>query len=454
MKSASKLSDKQFLKLFFGCISLCFLIAAILMPDRNQMFSGLWQIMTQPSKVATNYFAVGGYAATFLNSALVGLFCLGIFCLPQSEPNQKSILAFLLVTGFTTWGINLLNIIPSTLGVMLYCLVKHEVPGKQVNAVLFSTGAAPLITDLFIRYPYQEVVGFTWYGLLLGTAIGLLIGFSMPAGIAHSGKVHKDYDLYSAALPLGLISFMLQAIFYNTLGLEIPAVPNPNTLQVASSVIVNSFCAVVFIAAILCGLLLFQGTWKQYLRMMTTDNHQADFLKLYGPGVVLLNMGLVGLCILLYYNLIGVPMNAITFGCIFCVVSCCGCGSNPRTILPILLGYVAASLGFGYISQALGGTFSDIIYAQPIAVGACFATGMSPISGRYGAWAGALAGALHLTMVTCLPSLHGGFCLYNGGFTAALVCLMMVPQLERFCKTRDERVAARSCRKAHLTNNS
>jgi hypothetical protein len=39
--------------------------------------------------------------------------------------------------------------------------------------------------------------------------------------------------------------------------------------------------------------------------------------------------------------------------------------------------------------------------------------------------------------------MHGGFCLYNGGFTAALICLLFVPQLERFCKTKEERKALR-----------
>ncbi len=444
MKSVNKFSDKQFLKLFFSCISLCFLIAAFFMPDRGSMFSGLWQIMSQPSKVTTNYFAVGGYAATFLNSGLVSLFCVGLFCLPKSEPNQKSILGFLLVVGFTAWGINLLNIIPSVVGVFLYCLIKHEAPGKQVNAMFFSTGAAPLITDLFIRYPYQEVVGFTWYGVLLGAVIGILIGMSMPAGIAHSGKVHKDFDLYSAALPLGLISFILQAVFYNTLGLAIPQVPDPETLKVASPVIVNTFCSILFAAALLCGLFLFKGQWKQYWKLMTADNYQADYLKQYGPGPLLMNMGFLGFFIMLYYNLIGVPMNGITFGCIFCVVSCCGCGSSPMTVWPIMVGYVAASFGFGAISQALGGEFKDIIYAQPIAVGLCFATGLSPVCGRYGAIAGMVGAAMHLCMVTCLPSLHGGFCLYNGGFTAALVCLMIVPQLERYFKTREERHALRA----------
>ena len=432
MKRLEELSNQKFLRLLFFALPCYFLLAAIAMPDRGSMLSGLLEIITQPSKVTTNYFAVGGYAATFLNSALVSFLCLGIFCLPESKPNQKTVLAYLLVVGFTTWGINLLNILPSFLGVAIYCLIQKKPLGTQVNAMLFSTGAAPLITDLFIRYPYQEVVGFRLSGILLGTVVGILIGISMPAGIEHSGKVHKDYDLYSAALPLGLISFMLMAVLYNALGLQIPNVPDPATLQVASPLIANGFCLILFVGSLLCGIFLFGGTWKDYGRLLKADNHRIDYLKEFGPGPVLMNLGLLGMTILLYYNLIGVPLNGITVGCIFCVVSCCACGSTPKTVLPIMAGYVVGSFLLGWISHGLGGSYKDIVYAQPIAVGLCFATGMSPISGRYG-WLAAMGAAmLHLTMVTVLPSLHGGFCLYNGGFTAALVCIIVVPQLERF----------------------
>ncbi len=171
------------------------------------MFSGLWEILSQPSKVSTNYFAVGGYAATFLNMGLVCLICTALYCLPGVTVNNVSTLAFLLTAGFCSWGINLLNIWPTFLGVVLYCLVKREKVADQVNAMLFSTGIAPLITDLLIRYPNGEVVGFTWQGILLALGVGLVIGFFLPAGLAHSPKVHKGFDLYSAAVPVGMTAF-------------------------------------------------------------------------------------------------------------------------------------------------------------------------------------------------------------------------------------------------------
>ena len=46
--------------------------------------------------------------------------------------------------------------------------------------------------------------------------------------------------------------------------------------------------------------------------------------------------------------------------------------------------------------------------------------------------------------MTSVPTLHGGFCLYNGGFTAALICLIFVPELEKFFRTKEERKLAKA----------
>ena len=51
---------------------------------------------------------------------------------------------------------------------------------------------------------------------------------------------------------------------------------------------------------------------------------------------------------------------------------------------------------------------------------------------------------MHYMLVTSVPNMHGGFCLYNGGFTAALICLILVPQLETFFKTKAERMEAKA----------
>ena len=447
MKKIKNLSESSFLKLVFAFLTLCFLVAAVCMPDRANMFTGLWQIITQPSKVSTNYFAVGGFAATFLNMGLVALICLLLYCLPGAVATNASNLAFILTLGFGSWGINILNVWPTFAGVALYCLVKREKLSANVNAMLFSTGIAPLITDLMVRYPSTEYIGFNLPGIGIAILVGLCIGFFLPAGLAYSPKVHKGFDLYSAALPIGMTAFFLQAVLYKTMGVTLPAAPSADTLQVASTPIVNIFCCIVFGLCILFAFLLGCKP-KDYWNLLKDPDLVTNFSSRYGNAVYLMNLGVYGLFILGYYNLIGANFNGITFGIIFCMLCTCNSGSHPGNVWPIMLGYVVSSFVFGWLSKLAGGTFSGAINAQAIMVGLCYANGLSPIADKYGWRFGFIAAAMHYLLVTSVPALHGGYCLYNGGFTAALICIILVPELERFSKTTDERRTRRLERRA------
>ena len=440
MKKIKSLSESDFLKLLFGFLSTAFLIGAVCMPDRGTMFTGLWQIISQPSKISTNYFAVGGYAATFLNMALVGYLCLALYALLKATATNVSTLAFILTLGFCSWGINILNMWPSMLGVVIYCLVKKEKLGSQVNAMLFSTGIAPLITDLMLRYPNAEPVGFHVAGIVLALAVGFCIGFFLPAGLANSPKVHKGFDLYSAAFPVGMTAFFLQATLYKTMGVALPAAPDASTLQVASRLTVNVFCCAVFGICILAAFLLGCRP-KDYWQLIVDPALVTNFSSTYGNAVFLMNLGVYGLFILGYYNLVGATFNGVTFGVIFCMLACCNSGSHPGNVWPIMLGYIVASTVFGWLSPLAGGSFSGAVNAQAIVVGLCYANGLSPIADKYGWRFGFLAAVMHYVLVTSVPALHGGYCLYNGGFTAALICVILVPTLERFARTKEERKA-------------
>ena len=445
MKKIKNLSESSFLKLVFAFITAAFLIAAVCMPDRATMFTGLWQIVSQPSKLSTNYFALGGYAATFLNMGLVALVCLMLYCLPGAVANNASTLAFLLTLGFGSWGINILNIWPTILGVVVYSLVKKEAISANVNAMLFSTGIAPLITDLMIRYPHAEVVGFNLPGILIALFVGLIIGFFLPAGLAHSPKVHKGFDLYSAALPIGMTAFFLNATLFKTMGIELPSVSSD--LTVASQMTVNIFCICLFGLCIVFAFVLGCKP-KDYWKLLSDPELVTNFSSTYGNATFLMNLGVFGLFILGYYNLIGATFNGVTFGIIFCMVATCNSGSHPGNVWPIMLGYFVASVVFGWLSQLAGGTFSLPINAQAICVGLCYANGLSPIADKYGWRYGFIAAIMHYLLVTSVPTLHGGFCLYNGGFTAALICIILVPELERFFRTKAERKEAKLSKKA------
>ena len=443
MNKIKNLSEGSFLKLLFAFFSAAFFIGAICMPDRAEMFTGLWQILSQPSKLTSNYFAIGGYSATFLNMSLVGFICLGLFMVFSGTPNNASTLAFILTVGFGSWGINILNIWPTIFGVIIYGLVKKEKQGGLVNAMLFSTGIAPLITDLMIRYPNAEAVGFNLTGIGLSLLVGFIIGFFLPAGLANSPKVHKGFDLYSAALPIGMTAFFLNATLFKTLGVTLPAGADAAQLQVASQATVNIFCGTLFGLCIVFAFILGCKP-RDYWRLLTDPNLVTNFSSTYGNATFLMNVGCFGLFILGYYNLIGASFNGVTFGIIFCMLSTCNSGSHPGNVWPIMLGYVVASTVCGWLSTLAGGTFTLGINAQAICVGLCYANGLSPIADKYGWQYGFIAAIMHYLLVTSVPNLHGGFCLYNGGFTAALICIILVPELERFARTKDERKAKKA----------
>lgn len=453
MKKLNNLAESSFLRLFFLFVSLCFVIAAPFMPDRSTMFTGLWDIMTKTCKISTNYFALGGYAATFLNMGLVGLLCTGLVCLPGAKPNNVTTLGVLLTIGFGSWGINPLNMIPTVLGVMLYALVKKEKLGAVSNAMLYSTGIAPLISDLLFRYPGVEYVGFNWLGLGLALFIGLVIGFFLPAGLAHAPNIHKGYDHYSAAVPIGMTAFFLRSVLYNVmLGWKIGDLSKLSTLgalDVASFANTNIFCFALFGLCVVFALLMGCKP-KDYWNLMKDSGHGVSFTTKYGYAPFLMNVGLFGLMIVGYFNLAGLldktnVWTGMTFGIVFCMLATCNSGSHPGNVWPIMVGYMVTSVAFNAICYALTGRVNGLsIGSQSILIGLCYANGLSPISGKYGVFHGMLAAGLHYLLVTAVPDMHGGFCLYNGGFTAALICLLFVPQLEKFCRTKEERKAAKA----------
>ncbi len=426
-KSNFKASYAQ--KVAYWDFAAAFFVAAQLAPDRASMLEDWLRLLTTPAQITKDYFAVGGVSAAFLNAAVVGAICCALMKIPGFEANGTTAIAYFLTVGFSFWGMNPINALPCMAGSFLYALARREKPASAVNFAMFSTGLAPLVSDMFLRYPGLENHGFTPGGVVLGIFIGLLIGFLTAMGCAHSPNVHKGYSIYSAALPIGMLGFLLRALLYNTLGAELP--PIEPLLGEGEKLICNVFCVLVFVLCLAAGFVLNGKSFSGYTKLLRDTGYKVDFSAKYGPGLALMNLGFYGLVIVAYYNLVGATWTGATLGAVFCMLATGVSGSHPLNIWPIMLGYVLMS--FPGVSA---------INAQAIVIGLCFASGLTPVAGQYGPIVGVLAGALHYTLVTSVPALHGGFCLYNGGFTCCLLCILLIPVLEKLCKTRSEKSSA------------
>ena len=434
---------EQALRLWFWLFAAACLIAAVVMPDRSQMLEGVKRLCVLPYQTANSYFAPanGGLAGTFLNAAIICAICAAIYSLPGSKPDGVSVLAFFLTAGFCFWGSTILNIWFSFAGVLLYCLVMKKKPGAMANAFLFSTGLAPLITEMLFRYPGEAWHGFTGLGIVLALAVGVFIGFLFPAVLPHSPQMRKGCGLYNAAVPIGLIAVVLRSLLYKIFTSAPPASENVGLADSFVPVSVG-FCLVVFALAIIWGLAL--GGAKEYGRLLSDSGYNVDYGTKYGSGEAILNFGIYGLFIVLYYLLIGAKWNAATLGCVFCMVCCCYKGSHPANVWPIMVGYVAASYIAEFVCGLTGAEHTLMANAQAIVIGLCLANGLYPVTGVFCWKAGDVFVFFHYTFVTCVPLLHGAFCLYNGGFTAAFTCFLFIPVLEHFCKTKKERKELRA----------
>ena len=434
------MSERAFLRLFFFLISSTFLIAAFCMPDRADMIPGLLRIIRNPTLSSTNAFSIGGYAATFLNMGLLGLICSVLYSIPGDKPNHEAVLVTLLTIGFGSWGIHIVNIWPTMMGVVVYCLVRKKPLGNYTNLMMLTTGLAPFISELLVRYPYSEVVSITLPRILLAFAVGIPAGFTIPAGLQNAPKVHRGMTVYSAALPVGMAAFLMQSVLYRVMGVEIPGAVSD--LHVASPVIVNTFCCILFGICVIAALLM-GCRMKDYVKLMLDPKLVTNFSATYGNEVFLMNVGCFGFFILGYYNLIGAEFNGVTFGVIFCMLCTCNAGSHPANVFPIMIGYALISWLFQLIAPFAHGNFTLVLNAQAIIVGLCYANGLSLLSDQYGWFWGIVAAMLHYCMVTTTPLVHGGMCLYNGGFTTGLVCLLMLPTLEKIVDPKLKRREAR-----------
>ena len=297
MRHLKQLSERAFLRLFFFLFSSAFLIAAFLMPDRAQMLPGFWRILSNPTLSSTNNFSIGGYAATFLNMGLLGLICSLLYSIPGNKPNHEAVLVTILTIGFGAWGIHVLNIWPTMMGVVLYCLVKKEKFGDYTNLMMLTTGLAPFITEIMIRYPYDQVMGYSLPRILLAFAVGIPAGFTIPAGLNNARNVHRGLTIYSAALPVGMAAFLIQSVLYRVMGV---AIPGPvSELSVASAPIVNTFCCILFGVIVVCAILLGCRP-RDYWKLMIDPHVVTNFSATYGNAVMLMNVGLFGFFILGY----------------------------------------------------------------------------------------------------------------------------------------------------------
>lgn len=429
--------------------SLTFLIATpivcILSGEGMDIFKNFFLILTSPSKLVTDYFDIGGPSSTLLNAGLCGLACNLVTLFSKSKSSSNVLAGYFLVIAHCFYGLNLINMWPTFCGVYVYCLATRKKFSDNLHIAMFATSLAPFVSDFLFRYTLGDEFVFgqvrvTIMGFVLAIAFGIAAGFIVPALLPGTTKMHRGFNLYKAGLAIGLLGCFIFAFMYETLGLTAPeAIVRGNELYAAHEFSYAKYMNVIFIfvfaSSILAGYLMNGKSFHGYKKLLRSTGHGVDFSVKYGMPTSLINIGVYGLLIVLYLNIIflltdGVGYTGATAGVTIAAITFSASGQNPRNVWPIVLGYAALYVLASALCSIIGLELPWSLSSQGYINGLAFATGLCPFTGKYGWRIGMIAGFMCAIICTSTLAMHGGFVLYNGGLTAGLTALILIPILD------------------------
>lgn len=434
-----------FLSLFFLTCSLF----AVLILREGDFFASLWRMLLAPSRLVTDYFALSGVAVAFFNVGVCGLIANAVIHFSRLAINATAFAAYLLVVAHGFYGLNFLNLWLPMLGVLLYCLVRRAKISENAHIMLFATALAPFVSDLLFAYPLpdRDAFGFSVIGLVLSILLSVFSGFFAPAVLPGTTAMHRGYNMYKAGLALGLLGLFLYSFLYPSLGIAEPdpsvtvGMPLP-TLFSKQGIFAESCLFLLFLISLLLGFFLNGKSFRGYGALMRASGYGTDFYHLHGVPICFVNFGVYGFALLAYLNAVfalpllipALPAAACftgpTVGVVFAALSFSADGQNVRNIAPIALGYFSLFAVCSVLCVALGRPVAWTLGTQSYVNGFAFATGLCPFAGKYGKRFGTLAGFLGATICTVTDEMHGGFVLYNGGFTAGLTALILICLLD------------------------
>ena len=447
-KKTISLTNSQLIHLTAISFTVFFLIsslaAAVYTGEFGTVFYDWYLIMISPCPLVTDYLSIGGLGSAMLNAGACGLVCVLFMLGLKGESHVNTLAGFFLVVAHCFYGLNFLNMWPCFLAPFIYLHLKKLDYKQNLHICMFSTSFSPFISEFLFRYTQRGSYQFGQLnlepeGVVLALAFSLLLGFIIPAILPGAQAWHKGYNLYNGGLAFGFFGFFVFNFMYKTMGiLSMGRISRNNEIYNrfghSYQLYANLFFLLIFAFCFFWGWFLNGKTVHGYRQMLKDTGHCSDFSEKYGMPVCLMNIGVHGSLFLLYLNLTitftnGAGFTGPTIGVILAALTFTAMGQHPLNVWPILVGYQCLYFVTMFFCRANGREITWALSTQAYLNGVAFATGLCPIVGRYGIRAGVLAGFMCASMCTATGALHGGFVLYNGGFTTGITPLILIPIL-------------------------
>ena len=398
--------------------SVALMLIGIGIGQPEEILPGLWKIVTMQDLLITDYIDIAGPAAAFINAGLVTITSVCILRLAKDPFNGFTIVEVGLMAGFSLFGKNMFNIWPIILGTWLYARYQREPFSKYASVALLSTSLAPLVSYM--------ALGSVHASLPLGILSGVIVGFLMPSLSAYTYKVQNGMNLYNMGFACGLFAMMVVPVL-TAFG------DKPDSAMYWSAgrnTELGFACAMICVVLILMGLFSSDEGVKDvleryHLLLTTTGRAPNDYLRMFGAGAVLINIGLNGLIGIAYILLVDGDINGPTLGGIFTIMGFSAFGKHPRNIIPVMLGVWLGAYGMHYEPNY-----------PALQLAGLFGTTLAPVSGHFGAVFGVAAGFIHSALVLQTGGPVAGLNLYNNGFSGGLIAIVMYPTLTAIVRHR------------------
>ncbi|HSK68086.1 MAG TPA: DUF1576 domain-containing protein [Candidatus Limnocylindria bacterium] len=395
-----------FLVLFAAaCAAFAFMLDA-----PRAIWEGSLRILFSPANLLTDYVALGGAGAAWLNVAVMSLSSVLLIRRTRAPVSGPVVAAFFTVAGFSLFGKNLFNSVPIVLGVFLYAKAARQPMERLILHCLLGTTLGPLVSEFAfgIGLPY-------FIGVPAGVLAGAAAGFALAPLSVHFMRFHHGFSLYNIGFTAGIVA-MLFAAALRAFGVDLRTVA---ILSAGNNAVFAPALMALCAAMLGLGLWLARGRMAQYLKLMKLPGTlPTDFVAACGAGVTLVNMGLMGLLSVGYVLLMRGELSGPVMGGVLTVVGFSAMGKHPRNSIPVVAGVFLAGLATGQTGTPLA------------LLAALFGTTLAPLSGTYGVAAGVAAGAVHMFLVAGVGFLHAGMNLYNNGFSGGFVAAALYPLLE------------------------
>ncbi len=408
---------KEYLKkpynVLFIIFTYTFVFGLFCDPPKDILY-GMYKIIDSRSVLITDYVAVGGVGATLINVSITSLLILLMYKVLKLKPNGSILVAFWLCAGFSFFGKNILNTWPIIFGGILYSIYKRENFMRFSLPAVLSTTLAPVVNEIYFANAFNSV----FMNIVFATAIGILVGFIMVPISANAIKAHAGFNLYNVGFAAGILAILISGAM-KAIGLDLPHRDSiwSNSHQAELIVYLISIC--LFLIAI--GIYLSDNISMKMKKIFKNPGRLvSDYYMVFGETSYI-NMGLNGLFALAIVFLIGAEVNGPTVGAIFTIIGF-GCfGKHINNMWPVVAGAIFATI------------ISNRSLNEPgIVLAILFCTGLAPIAGTFGKKEGILAGIIHIFIATNVSFLYGGLNLYNNGFAAGLVAMILIPLIAEF----------------------